>query len=89
MTEAFVLGLARDALVVTLMLAAPLMGVGLIIGLGVSIFQALTQIHEMTLTFVPKLIGVALVLVVLGSWMLQNLLQFTTRMLGGLAPMAR
>jgi flagellar biosynthesis protein FliQ len=89
MTEAFVLGLAQDALTITLMLAAPLMGVGLIIGLGVSIFQALTQIHEMTLTFVPKLIGVSLVLVVLGSWMLQNLLQFTTRMLGGLAPMAK
>jgi flagellar biosynthetic protein FliQ len=88
-TEAFVLGLARDALTVSLMLAAPIMGVGLVIGLGVSIFQALTQIHEMTLTFVPKLIGVSLVLVVLGSWMLQNLLQFTTRMLGGLAPMAR
>lgn len=89
MTEAFVLGLARDALTVSLMLAAPIMGVNLIIGLGVSIFQALTQIHEMTLTFVPKLIGVSLVVVVLGSWMLQNLLQFTTRMLGGLAPMAR
>mgnify|MGYP001097122630 FL=1 len=89
MTEAFVLGLARDALTVSLMLAAPIMGVGLVIGLGVSIFQALTQIHEMTLTFVPKLIGVSLVLVVLGSWMLQNLLQFTTRTLGGLAPMAR
>jgi len=88
-TEAFVLGLARDALTVSLMLAAPIMGVGLVIGLGVSIFQALTQIHEMTLTFVPKLIGVSLVLVVLGSWMLQNLLQFTTRTLGGLAPMAR
>ena len=89
MTEAFVLGLARDALTITLMLAAPIMGVGLIIGLGVSIFQALTQIHEMTLTFVPKLIGVALVLVLLGSWMLQNLLQFATRMLGGLSPLAR
>ncbi|HHX43206.1 MAG TPA: flagellar biosynthesis protein FliQ [Chloroflexi bacterium] len=89
MTEAFVLTLARDTLTMTLMLAAPIMGVGLIIGLGVSIFQALTQIHEMTLTFVPKLIGMALVIVILGPWMLQNLLQFTTRMLGGLAPMAR
>jgi flagellar biosynthetic protein FliQ len=88
-TEAFVLTLARDTLTMTLMLAAPIMGVGLIIGLGVSIFQALTQIHEMTLTFVPKLIGMALVIVILGPWMLQNLLQFTTRMLGGLAPMAR
>jgi len=84
-----VLGLVRDALTLTLMLAAPVMGVGLIIGLAVSIFQALTQIHEMTLTFVPKLIGVALVLLLLGSWMLQNLLQFSARMLGGLAPMAR
>jgi len=89
MSEAVVLGMARDALMITLMLATPLMGVGLIIGLGVSIFQALTQIHEMTLTFVPKLVGVALVLVVLGSWMLQNLLQYTARMLGGLAPMAK
>jgi flagellar biosynthetic protein FliQ len=88
MTEAFVLGLTRDALIITLMLATPIMGVGLVIGLGVSIFQALTQIHEMTLTFVPKLIGVSLVLVVLGSWMLQNLLQFTMRMLSGLSPMA-
>lgn len=84
MSEAFVLALFRQTLTTGLILLAPILGVSLVIGLAVSIFQALTQVHEMTLTFVPKLIGVGLVLLVLGSWMLQKMLEFTNGVLSGI-----
>ncbi|MEG2813328.1 MAG: flagellar biosynthesis protein FliQ [Oscillospiraceae bacterium] len=58
--------------------AAPMLIVGILVGLIISIFQAATQIHEQTLTFVPKLLAMVLVLVVLGPWMLENLIDFTT-----------
>jgi len=85
MTEAHVLTLFRQTFVVGFMLVAPILAVSLIVGLGISIFQALTQVHEMTLTFVPKLFGIGLTLLVLGSWMLQKLLEFTHAMLSGIA----
>jgi len=85
MTEAHVLTLFRQTFVVGFMLVAPILAVSLIVGLGISIFQALTQVHEMTLTFVPKLFGIGLTLLVLGSWMLQKLLEFTRAMLSGIA----
>jgi flagellar biosynthetic protein FliQ len=77
MTESYVLAFAQEALTVTLMLAAPVLIVSLIVGGLVSLFQAATQVNEITLTFVPKLLGVGLVLVVLGSWMAQQILAFT------------
>jgi flagellar biosynthetic protein FliQ len=61
---------------VTLMLAAPMLLTALVVGLLVSIFQAATQINEMTLTFIPKLIGVFVVLVVAGPWMLTVMLDY-------------
>jgi len=58
----YVLGLGREAVMMTLWVAAPMLGFGLLVGLLVSIFQAATQIHEMTLTFIPKIVAVALAL---------------------------
>lgn len=78
MTESFVLTLARDAALIALILAAPILLVSLLIGSVISLIQAATQINEVTLTFIPKMIGIGLVLVILGSWMLQRLLVFTS-----------
>jgi len=66
----------RSALWTVMMLAAPLLLVSLGVGLVVAIFQAATQIHEQTLTFVPKVICIALMLLILGPWMLTNLTDF-------------
>jgi flagellar biosynthetic protein FliQ len=76
-TEAFLQELATQAIVVTLKLSAPTLAVALGVGLLVSIFQAVTQIQEMTLTFIPKLFAVGLVTVMLGPWMLSSLVTFT------------
>lgn len=81
MTETYVIGLATRAMWVTLMIAAPILGFGLLTGVVVSIFQAVTQIQEMTLTFVPKIIVVALVLVIFGPWMLSIIMNFTANLI--------
>lgn len=78
MTETMIMDLGRNALYMMMILSLPLLGVSLMIGLVVSLVQAITQIQEVTLTFVPKILGVILVLVLLGSWMLQQMLAFTT-----------
>lgn len=72
------MAIARDAIWTTLMIAAPVLILSLTVGLGVSVFQATTQIQEPTLTFVPKIIAVFLGVLVFGSWMLNTLIQFTT-----------
>ncbi len=72
--------LARDAMLVAMLLAAPLLSVALIIGLLVSILQTVTQIQEQTLSFVPKLLGVAAVFMVGLPWMLQLLVEYTQRL---------
>lgn len=74
-------GLARDALWLTLMIAAPLLLAGLLVAFAVSLFQAATRIHEPTLAFVPKLLIMAVVLVVLGSWMGSQLVEFARTLL--------
>jgi flagellar biosynthetic protein FliQ len=71
-----VMTIGRHAMQVTLMIAVPMLLVALIIGLVVSIFQAATQINEMTLSFIPKLIGVFLVLDLAGPWMLAVLTDY-------------
>jgi flagellar biosynthetic protein FliQ len=73
-----VIGIGRQALEMTLMLAGPVLLFGLIAGLGVSVFQALTQINEITLTFIPKIAATAAALIVFGPWMLSRLIGFTT-----------
>ncbi len=77
MTPETVMTIGRQALEMTMMLAAPLLLVALAIGLLVGIFQAATQINEMTLSFIPKLIGMAVALLVAGPWMLRELLTYT------------
>ena len=76
MTPEQVMTIGRHAMQVTLMIAVPMLLVALIIGLLVSIFQAATQINEMTLSFIPKLIGVFLVLDLAGPWMLSVLTDY-------------
>lgn len=78
MTESFVLNFAQNAVMVALILAAPVLVASLIIGSVVSLFQAATQINEVTLTFIPKILGIGLVLALFGSWMVQQMLSFTS-----------
>lgn len=77
MTPEFVLTLGQKMLEVVVMLAAPLLLPALVVGLLVGMFQAATQINEMTLSFIPKVAIVGLVLILLGPWMLSTLLSFT------------
>jgi flagellar biosynthetic protein FliQ len=77
MSEVFVVGLGREALFTALLVAAPMLGLALVIGLAVSIFQATTQIQEQTLSFIPKLIAIFGGLALFGPWMLTTLLEFT------------
>jgi len=70
MTPESVMNIGRHAMEITVMISAPLLLVALIIGLIISIFQAATQINEQTLSFIPKLVGILLALVVVGPWML-------------------
>ncbi|HVP07728.1 MAG TPA: flagellar biosynthesis protein FliQ [Candidatus Acidoferrum sp.] len=80
MTPQMVVSIGREALTVTLLVAAPMLVFGLIIGLIISIFQAITQINEMTLTFVPKILAVALSLLIFLPWMINMLTDFTRHM---------
>lgn len=78
MTQEFVLTVMKNALWTTLLIAGPVLLIGLITGLSVGIFQAITQIQEMTLTFIPKILLIALALGLLLPWMLNRMLSFTT-----------
>ena len=77
MDHSFVLDVGRQGIEVALMVSLPILAVTLFLGLLVSVFQAITQVQEMSLTFVPKLVGVGLVLAFMGSWMLNTLVKFT------------
>lgn len=78
MTQGQVMALFQSALLVALKLTAPLLLVSIAIGLVVAIFQAATQIHEQTLTFVPKVLAIALLLLALGSWMMTTMNEFVS-----------
>ena len=80
MTAEMIIGLARNAMETTLLISAPLLLSGLVIGLMVSIFQAVTQIQEMTLTFIPKIVAVFLALLIFFPWMLEIMTAFTANM---------
>jgi flagellar biosynthetic protein FliQ len=79
MTEAAVLQLGRDALLVSLLLSMPLLLSGLLAGLIVSVFQAVTQVQEMTLSYVPKMLAVAVAAGVFGAWMLNKIVAFAAQ----------
>ena len=80
MPHALVVDLARNAVMLTLLLAGPLLMVALVVGLVVSVFQAVTQIQEQTLSFVPKLFAVGAAFLLALPWMLQMMVKYTTEL---------
>jgi len=78
MTPDTVIGVARQALQVTLLVSLPILGIGLIVGVVVSLVQAATQIQEMTLTFVPKIVSIFVGLLLLLPWIMNHLVSYTT-----------
>lgn len=77
----FAINLARQAMLIAILIAAPMLGFGLLVGLIISIFQAVTQINEMTLTFVPKIIAVALAFAIFLPWIMRLLMDFTIQLI--------
>ena len=88
MTPESVMTLGRDAMQITLMVAAPILVVVLVIGLVVSIFQAATQINEATLSFIPKLVGVFVTLMFAGQWMLTTMVDYMHLVFSNIPAMA-
>lgn len=88
MTPESVMGMAHQAMYVALLLAAPLLLVALVVGLVVSLFQAATQINETTLSFIPKLLAIAVTLVIAGPWMMTTILDYMRQMLTNIPTMA-
>lgn len=80
MSEGLLIQLARDALLVVLLVSAPMLGLGLVVGVIVSIFQATTQIQEPTLAFIPKIVAVFIGIAIFGPWMLHIITSFTTQL---------
>jgi flagellar biosynthetic protein FliQ len=84
MDQDVVVNLSTTALTLAFKVALPMLGAGLVVGLVVSIFQAVTQIQEQTLAFIPKVLALAAVLLLLGPWMLNQLLTYTADLWGGI-----
>jgi flagellar biosynthetic protein FliQ len=89
MTVDLVMGLAHDAARLSLYLAGPILLAGLVAGVVVSVLQAVIQVQELTLTFIPKMLAIMAVLALLGHWMLGQLVGFTTTLLMNLPTYAR
>ena len=84
MTTDFIVGLAGQAVYTVLKVSAPMLVLGLLVGLIISVFQATTQIQEQTLAFVPKIVAVMLALLIFGPWLLTTMIDFTTNILDNL-----
>lgn len=80
MEDSWVLDLARTSLQTMLMVGGPLLLIALVIGLVISLLQAITQINEATLTFIPKMLAIAAGLLIMGPWMLRVMVSFTTNL---------
>ena len=89
MTDLFAIGVARQALLTVMLLSGPPLLVGMVVGLFVSVIQATTQIQEQTLTFVPKLVVVSVILIVLASWLLHTMVDFTANLYGLIPQLTR
>jgi flagellar biosynthetic protein FliQ len=87
MSEALLLELGQQGLIVALIVAAPLLLVSLVVGIAVSLVQVATSIQDATLSFVPKMVAVGVVLVLAAHWMTRTLVEFTQRLLNGLPGM--
>lgn len=84
MSQGDVMQIFRDAITLIIEISAPILLTGLIIGLTVSIFQAMTQINEQTMTFIPKIVGILLALLIFGNWMLTRLVEYTEQLFGSI-----
>jgi flagellar biosynthetic protein FliQ len=89
MTPEFLTGLFFEAIKIAIMLAAPMLLAGLVVGLAVSIFQSVTSINEMTMTFIPKMLAVACALLFFLPWMVQTMLSFTQNLFTNVATYIR
>ncbi len=89
MDQGTVIDIAQNALKITLYVSAPLLGLSLVVGLIVSIFQATTQIQEQTLSFIPKILSVIVAIAVFGSWMLNTLVEYTTELYESIVQLIR
>ena len=88
MTHQFVVHLGQEAIYLMLQISAPMLLAGLFIGLGISILQAVTQIHEVTLTFIPKILAVSLALMLALPWMIQKMLSFVVNLMNQIPTIA-
>lgn len=77
MTDVTVITIMRESLMTILIVSAPMLGVGMFVGLIISIFQTTTSIQEQTLTFVPKIAAIFIVMIIFGSWMIRTLVNYT------------
>lgn len=89
MNQDFVVQIMYQGIILTLLLSLPSVGIGLLVGFAISLFQAVTQIQEQTLTFVPKLVAVMLMIAFTSPWMISLLLDFTTTLWSGIPSMVR
>lgn len=80
MTDASIMDIALQTMMVALKLSAPILVTALVIGFAVSLFQSMTQIQEFTLAFVPKVVGIGIALLISGNWMLHTLMSFTVEL---------
>jgi flagellar biosynthetic protein FliQ len=89
MSNDMAIQIGRDALTMVMLIAAPMLGLGLLVGISVSIFQATTQIQEQTLVFIPKIIAIFVAILVFGPWMLSLMVDYTREIFINLPNMVR
>ncbi len=89
MSNDFAIQVGRDALMMVMLVSAPMLGLGLLVGILVSIFQAITQIQEQTLSFVPKIVAVFVAVLLFGPWMLSLMVDYTREVFMHLPQMIR
>lgn len=89
MSEEMVLQIGADAIRTTMLLAGPMLLAAMVIGIVISILQAITQINEATLTFIPKMIAVVVVLLIMAPWMIEVMKQYATEVIGSAGELVR
>ena len=89
MTDSTAIDIAQKALTLAFMISLPALGFGLVVGVIVAVFQAATQIHEATLTFIPKIAAVAVALILFGPWILNRMVTFTSDLLGSIPTLVK
>jgi len=89
MDTQYIVALGRQAIYTTLVVSAPMLILALVVGLAISILQAITQIHEMTLTFIPKIVAVGVALVVFLPWMITTIVNYTYQLFSMIPSLAR